>query len=455
MSVKGILQTSFFQKALVVWSVFFLFSGQGFRNLLGVSGYALLCILSVFLHFYSFQSFPKFWKKSVTLLLFILLAFVSVLWSATPGITIIGSCVLFTTSLISAFHVFSFSRETLFCLIYRGLQISLVVGILFELYVSFVVKAPLLAPYDLFMKLIHFDLNETPVYWSDDLLLEGGPIQGFVANRNIFGNIALLTGILAFILMLNRSISPIDSLFTLALSVVVHQLTLSATVSISIVLIILLGFVGASFRFLPKKNKKLVRRTLSWGFILFMITFLIFIFVKRTFFFGLFNRAPDFTDRTLIWSKVSELASQRFFGWGWVNYWPVWEYPYKGLISLAGIPIAHAHNAYIDTWLQLGIPGALLLIFMSISILLGCWRLIERAEKKDSLLPILWCLLGTALTLQGLTESRLILEGNWYLFVVLLLYSPNPFSSDLQLKGDRLEIEHERKSDIDFKKENS
>ena len=77
--------------------------------------------------------------------------------------------------------------------------------------------------------------------------------------------------------------------------------------------------------------------------------------------------------------------------------------------------------------MQVGIVGALLLVTM-VGVTFGsAWRLVERISKSGSYLPLGWALLTVTLALQGMTESRLLSEGSWFLLVALACSVPPLF----------------------------
>ena len=68
------------------------------------------------------------------------------------------------------------------------------------------------------------------------------------------------------------------------------------------------------------------------------------------------------------------LAQQRpVLGWGWVSYWPPWVPPFDDLISRNGVQVMHAHNAWLDVWLQLGIVGLIVVGALVLSTFVRAW----------------------------------------------------------------------------------
>ena len=52
----------------------------------------------------------------------------------------------------------------------------------------------------------------------------------------------------------------------------------------------------------------------------------------------------------------------------------------------------------------------------------------ERQSRGDSFIPVAWSLLAAAMAIQGLTESRPLVEGGWYMVVALFCLGPQLFT---------------------------
>ena len=121
------------------------------------------------------------------------------------------------------------------------------------------------------------------------------------------------------------------------------------------------------------------------------------------------------------------LAQQRpAFGWGWVSWWVPWVAPFDTLAFEAGVRQLHAHNAWLDIFLQLGIAG--LVTFGALVVSTGIRSLqfaTMTAQSKPtepgaftmfSLLPLL---LLVALLVQSVAESRLLIEYGLFSLVII------------------------------------
>ncbi|WP_062303734.1 O-antigen ligase family protein [Demequina subtropica] len=409
---------------VTVWTVVLLFSGQGFRYLLGVPLYGTLCVLTVAAVAVSFRRFLGQMRVPPLIGTFVALAALSILWSATPAVSVLAVVVLAATTFVAVLIARGTSRGQFMAFLYRGLQVSLLGGLLFELFVALVVRHDLTPLATDLSSIAKVDGGGEPITWSRNNLLDGGPIQGFVGNRNPFAAIALFTAIVAVILLLERRIRVLDGTLTLALAVVVHLLTSSATVAVAAVY--LTGLTVAAI--MIRRSRAANKRRLSFAVLAVTAVVAVLTLKFREEIFAMFDRGPDATNRTAIWDQVVQYAWDRPEGWGYVGYWPIWEDPYKTIVDHAGVVAAHAHNAFLDAWLQLGLIGLVLLIVMVVLSFGSAWRLVERASRGDTYIPLGWALLTAALALQALTESRLLVEGGWFLLVVLFVSGPGVFT---------------------------
>ncbi|MDN5558443.1 MAG: O-antigen ligase family protein [Ruaniaceae bacterium] len=423
---------------LAIWAIVLLISGQGIRYLVSIPifvGIAVATLVAVFL------AYRPTWRQltpQVLLGSFVGLAAASVLWSATRTVTLIASVTLIATTALALTIVRSTTIGRFMGMLYRGFQISLFIGIAFEMIVAFVIREPI-EPIsrDLF-SLAGDHFLGSPL-WSENNLLTGGYIQGFVGNRNPFGAIALFTFIGVIILFLDGRIGRIDAFGTGIASVFVLYMTQSATVTVATVYVMGLLLAGLVIR----SSRPAWKRTLSFAVLGLTAMAAVVTLRFRAQIFDLLDRSPDATNRGDIWQAMLEFATQRPEGWGYVAYWPVFSDPYASIIERVGAYVApHGHNAFFDAWLQLGLVGVALLLTLVVLTFLGAWRLVERAHRGDSFIPLGWALMTAVLALQGLTESRLLSEWGWFLLVSLYCSAPGAFtltviSEDMVRTGDR------------------
>lgn len=409
---------------LTIWTVLFVVSGQGFRYLMGLPAYVVLTVVTVTLLFIAFK--PAWIKLKPPLLIgsFVALAALSFLWSGTRGVTALAVVALVITTLIAFITARGTTSGHYMVLLYRGLQASLALGIVFELTVALIVRRPIHPLVGDITRLAQEHGQEAKVWWSQNLLFDGGPIQGFVGNRNPFGAIALMAAIMAFIMLLERRVRRADAVVTLAAALGVHVLTRSATVTVALLYVVALTVSAMVIRRVPVMFK----RPLSFATLALTAVAGVLTIKYRQEIFDLLDRSPDATHRADIWVQVVHFAQQRPEGWGYVGYWPIWEQPYKSIVDSTGVVAAHAHNAYLDAWLQTGLVGMVLFLVIMVLLFGGTWRLVERASRGDTFIPLAWALLAAAMAIQGLTESRPLVEGGWYLIVALFCLGPQLFT---------------------------
>ncbi len=412
------------KEALAAWIVVLLTSGQGFRQLLTLWGYASLSLVSLLALLLVFRPSWRALRPPLLVGAFVALAVASVAWSATPVLSALAAVMLVGITLAAIVTVRGIPAGQFAVVLYRGFQSSLGLGVLFELFAALVVRGPITTLWGNRESLGDPAAHGVRVVWTQALMFEGGPLQGFVGNRNPFGAIALFAAILAGILLLDRRIRALDGLATLAVAALVHVLTVSATATVAALYLGGLWVCALVIRRLRGPAKRALSMTVVGATAVVAVLTLKF----RNEIFGLVERGPDLSHRTRIWDAVIVSAQQRPEGWGYVGYWPVWSHPYSDILDRAGVYATHSHNAFLDAWLQMGLIGAALLLGVLILNFGAAWRLVERAGPGDTYVPLGWALLAAALSLQGLTESRILVEYGWFLIVALACSAPQVFT---------------------------
>lgn len=406
-----------------VGTVVVLSSGQGFRYLLGLPLYLALCAATVVAVLVAFRHQLSRVRVPWLIVNFVALAAITLLWSETRGVTAVATLALAVVTLVAATIVSTTGRTQVMAYLYRGLQVSLGLGLLFELFVSLVVRAPLPRLANDLATLSEVDPGRLPD-WSDNLLFAGGPIQGFVGNRNVFDSLALLTGIIAVVLLLERRVRRLDGLLNVGAVVLVHLLTLSATVSIAMLYVSVLGAAALLIRRAPVQRK----RVLSYLVLACSAVVAVVTIKFRAEIFEMFDRSADATNRVFIWDETMRLAMARPEGWGYVGYWPIWHDPYRSVVEKVGVVVPHGHNAFLDAWMQMGLIGLALLLVIVVLTFGSAWRLVERASAGDTYIPLGWAMLTAAIALEALAESRMLVDWGWFLLVVLYCSGPQAFT---------------------------
>jgi O-antigen ligase len=155
------------------------------------------------------------------------------------------------------------------------------------------------------------------------------------------------------------------------------------------------------------------------------LTTLALVFQRQLF--AVLGKSEDLTGRVDIWAAVTHLAQQRpVAGWGWVSYWVPWVAPFDTLVTRNGVRQLHAHNAWIDVWFQLGIIGLIFFgALVASSVVRSWWLAVDRPQsgpgdgRNYTVESALALLVLTALLVQSIAESRLLVEFGFFFLVVV------------------------------------
>lgn len=375
-----------------------------------------------------------FGRLPIPLVAFLALATVSLAWSFYPAATALG---LLTTWMITvaAFAIAtSFSWPEILRELSRVLRWVLALSLVFELFVSIVLRRPILplhtqpgVDYSI------YDRIPDMLYWSRNELFEvlgDGRIQGIVGNANHLGFLALLTLIVVGIQWTDATMRRSHAISWLALAALSMALTRSATATVALVAVAVIAFTLLAIRRAgtPRRRAGVYAIFIAAiglgtaGAVAFQTRIL-----------ELLGKSSDLTGRLEIWDAVANLASERpVFGWGWVSYWMPWVPPFDDLVFRNGVRQLQAHNAWLDVWLQLGIVGVVVLAALVISMLVRAWlRATDRPQdhpgqlRSYTALTLAPVLILVALLVQSVAESRLLVEFGWA-FVVIIAVTTLP-----------------------------
>jgi exopolysaccharide production protein ExoQ len=375
---------------------------------------------------------------------FLALAVVSLAWSFYPSLTALGALSQVLQTAVAASLALVLDWPSMLRALGRALKLVLGLSLVFELVVALFVRAPVLPFW------VERPDSDVPLmlFWSRDVLFEGKPIQGIVGNSSTLAFVALL-GLIVFAVQLVRARTPaehpldvlsvgsktrrrltIDTTAWLALAAVMVALTRSATIVLAMVILAMVVAMVVLVRRVPAGR---TRSVTYLGLAVVIAALVTGGLLLRTTILGLLGKSSDLTGRLDIWAAVIDLAEQRpAFGWGWASYWAPWVEPFDGLVIRNGVEQLHAHNAWLDVWLQLGIVGVVVLGLLALSALTRSWFIAidagpltdatpsPRADAALSLLPLL---LLVALLVQSAAESRLLIEYGWILLVYIAIRS--------------------------------
>ncbi|PPF82440.1 exopolysaccharide production protein [Subtercola sp. Z020] len=378
-------------------------------------------------------------RLSKPLAAFLVLCVASLAWSQYTGASALGVTAQLLTSVAGVFLAVALGWLDILRALGSALRWLLGLSLLFELFVAVFVGHPVGAVW------VFSGGRGVPAdyQWSTGSLFAGGPIEGIVGNRNLLAFLVLLALIVFAIEWAEGVRRPVASAVWIGVALLEHGLTRSATVLMATIAVAFVLVIALLMRRVPV-TKRLGLYPV--GLVGMVVLAIVSVRLADTFF-PLLGRSDDLTGRLAIWNTVVDLAWQHpALGWGWISYWAPWVEPFRNLIVIDGTTYLQAHNAWIDVFLQLGFVGVFVFgCLVAATAVRSWWMAIDPpaaagraagtaagraagtasgsaavpgrvAYRAISLLPLL---LLTALVIQSLTESRLLVEGNFLLLVLL------------------------------------
>lgn len=417
-----------FRFGFAVVALFTVFAGDAWRYSISWYGYIAVAVVIAIVSVLLLARERKRWSIGALpypLTAFLFLATLSVAWSFYPGATLLGLLATWLTAIGGLAIAVTLDWAALLRALGWALRIVLGGSLLFEFIVSVFVRAPLL-PFFASPGVDYSQYEKLPalLYWSRNLLFEGDKIQGLVGNSSLLGFIALLGLIVFGVQFAARTVGRASGLIWFGIAALVVYLTRSATITIAIVALAVLVLAVLVVR---RASSVRARRLTYAGLAAVVVAGVIGSILLRSQVLLALGKTDTLTHRTDIWAAVINLAQERpVFGWGWVSYWVPWVAPFDTLAFNSGVRQLHAHNAWLDIWLQLGIVGLVVFGALVLSTLVRSWLLATdrpivgvgrtRDYTATTLLPLL---VIAALVIQSLAESRLIVEYGILLLVVM------------------------------------
>jgi exopolysaccharide production protein ExoQ len=400
-------------------ALFSLWDGDGVRDALSWWGFGavslVLLVLGVLVLVQEKAAVLRALRSwsAVPVLAFMALCLLSTAWSNYPLVTALACVIQIATATVGLAVLLSGPPQRIVGLFALMVHVHLALALVFEVAVALSPAGEILPLWT------NYGANVPGAYyWSQGLIFEGGRIQGIVANANLTCFLGLLGLILLAALVRARAIRPALLLPAVVLDLLIIALTRSATVLIAGAMVLVTALIVLGYRRAGRNGR------IGLGVAAVLMVALIAIGSSRLFqpLLRLLGRNDDFTGRFEIWRLVTEKAQERpVLGWGWISYWAPWVDPYRRLVIRDGVQYLQAHNAYLDVVLQLGVPGLLVLAALVGSVVHRSLRL-ALVPASYTALPLL---LLVALLTQALAESRLLIEGNWALLVMLSVGVPS------------------------------
>ncbi|MGA7147589.1 MAG: O-antigen ligase family protein [Microbacterium sp.] len=350
---------------------------------------------------------------------FVVWATLSLIWSAWPTTTALTLLLLWITTIQALFIGGVLTWRELVRAAASALKWVIGLSLLFELWVSTVVGAPILPGF------IVGKADDPIEYWSRDNLFDWGQrVQGIMGNANLLGPVALLAIIVFAIRLAAGAPRRVPLWVWIGVSAYLFLRASSATAFVAAVgVLVVLATV-----LMMRRTRRPGERTkyyIAYGVIGF--GGLAAVWLLRDRMFSALGRESDLTGREGIWEKVLDRAGERpWLGWGYATPWAPWDPAFDGWITDHGQTVLQAHNMWVDILMQLGIVGVVLLGMLYLAFVWRSWffavdrpRWDLRHDRPYSPLTLLPTLVGAIVLVQGFAESSPLLLWGW-MFVVML-----------------------------------
>ena len=348
---------------------------------------------------------------------YVVWATLSLLWSAWPATTALTLILLYVTTIQALFIGSVLTWREFVRAAASALKWVLGLSIVFELWVSVFVRAPILPGF------VVGEADDPIEYWSRNNLFEGGRLQGIMGNANLLGPVALMAVIVFAIRFAARAPRRGLLIAWIVLSAYLFYRASSATAwaaaaGVAVVLVTVL---------LMRRARRPGERTKYYvGYLVIGLGGALTLWLLRDQIFTALGRSADLTGREEIWAAVLERAGERpFAGWGFATPWVPTDPAFDGWIIDHGVTVMQAHNMWVDVFMQLGVVG---LVIMGLIYLATTWRswffAVDRPrwdlreDRPYSSLTLLPTLTIAILLVQGLAESSPLLGWGWLLLVL-------------------------------------
>jgi len=371
-------------------------SGDSQFNVWRVEDNPLLLAIQTVMYVVVFAFVILHWRKFVSalhagawVLALALLALVSTLWSSDPEFTFRRSLVVVATTI---FGIYFGSRYQL------SRQIRLL-GCALLLLAAFSTACALLLP-----------------QYGIDNQFHRGDWQGVFGQKNLLGK-AMLVGMVA--LWSAKGVLPrIVRIVGLPLCASVMLMSGSRAA-----LLVLAGLLplAACFRILRARPTTLVPLIIG---LLATAAGAAFLAARNSsLLLAALGRDITLTRRTEIWSAVWTAISRHMaLGYGFSGFWAGLHGESVRVAARLGFVARHAHNGFLDLWLELGIVGLLLFLIGYLQVAGDGIKLVRMSRDRLAAWPLLYL---AFMLLYDLAEGPILRQNNlyWALYVAVVVAS--------------------------------
>ena len=342
----------------------------------------------------------------------------SAAWSNYQLVSLAAFGVQLATTIVAVFFAIQFDWRQLLNLFANTIRLILLLSLIIELIAT--VTGPIKPPFANF----EGDTPPAPAYWwVQGNLFQSERIQGFVGNANLISFIAVLGLVIFLVEYLVSARQQTLAIASMIAAASFIAFARSASMLVALVIVVIVALIAMIAEGKPRLVRHKIYRTTLWSS-LFGLFLVAVYWVEIT---DLLGKSSDASGRFFIWQTVWGLVEQHWIlGWGWISHWIPGVAPYEGLIVIQKVPYYHAHNAFLDVWLQLGVVGLAVFLWLLWTTFARVWKLAVVHTNPLYFWPLFAFMV---ISTQALTESRLLIENGWMLLVLLALKSREPFEN--------------------------
>jgi O-antigen ligase len=334
-------------------------------------------------------------SRDLLLWMLLLLACVSVIWSAMPALTLRRTVALVGTT---AMGLYLASRYSI------GEQVRLLAKVLL---LAAVLSLAVIALWP-----------ERGVYGTE-MGAHGIFFRGLYENKNVLGRLlalGALTMVVAFFNSTHRWIWCFGFLLCVGLLALCRSATAMVVLAATLATLPVLAVLRWNYRLtLPL----IVSAALPGGLVL------AWLWANAETVFGVLGKDTTFTGRTDIWMAVMDMIWQRpWLGYGLNGFWLGWEGPSAYVCQIAGWAVPHAHNGFLDLWLAVGVWGlAIFVVGFTLAFFRALAAMARSTRASEGIWPVVYLLF---MLLYNVTESTILRPHSifWMLFVAAVFSRP-------------------------------
>lgn len=312
------------------------------------------------------------------------ITFLSTIWSDAPGLTLRRSIALALTFVFGAYLASRFSLKEQFRLLAWAFAVCIVFSFIFEL--------------------LGLNPSEGIPGWYGVFFHKTELGRNFALGALVFlfwkrvdpdhSKLALLGFVLSTILvLLSRDVTSLVTLFVLLIVFPYVERVIRLSVPRAIAAIVaLFAFGGLSILYVSEHLGEVT---------------------------GLLGKDPQLTGRVPLWILSVAMALRRpWLGYGFSAFWlPDYAYTQKIWHILGWMP-PHAHNGVLELWLELGLIGTSIFMFIYIHYCLRAIRLLRQTRESAATWPLVFLLF---FFITNFTESFFVTTNS--IFFVLYVTS--------------------------------